>query len=122
MEHLGTLEAGTEFVINSMELVKPGGYAIHTTEFNVSSNSDTINSGVNVLYRQCDLEDLDRKLRAKSCGVSRFDFFAGDDLEDIEFDYPPYFTHGRQHVKLLLDGHVTTSIVLIVRKGHRNDV
>jgi SAM-dependent methyltransferase len=116
-EHLGTLEAGMNFVLRAMDLVKPGGYAVHTTEFNLSSNLDTIEEGPNVIYRQQDLERLDGRLRSHSCGLSRLDLYGGDHRYDIEFDYPPYGAHGRKHVKLLLHGYVATSVMIIVRKG-----
>jgi hypothetical protein len=116
-EHLGSLELGMTFVLTAMELVKPGGVAVHTTEFNLSSNLDTVDEGFNVIYRRQDLERLDARLRRLSCALAQLDLYGGDHRYDIEFDYPPYFTHGRQHVKLLLDGYVSTSVVLIIRKG-----
>jgi hypothetical protein len=117
LEHLGSLEAGMNFVLDVMKLVKPGGISVHTTEFNVSSNTTTLELGPNVIYRRQDLERLDTRLRAQSCGMSRLDLYCGDHQYDIEFDYPPYFTHGRQHVKLALEGHVATSVLMIIRKG-----
>jgi hypothetical protein len=42
LEHLGSLAAGMEFILESMKTIKPGGVAIHTTEFNVSSEDSTI--------------------------------------------------------------------------------
>jgi 2-polyprenyl-3-methyl-5-hydroxy-6-metoxy-1,4-benzoquinol methylase len=116
-EHLGTLETGMTFVLNAMELVKPGGVAVHTTEFNLSSNLDTVEEGANVIYRKQDLERLEGRLRKLSCAVSVFDLYGGDHQHDIEYDYPPYGSHGRQHVKLLLHDYVVTSVALIIRKG-----
>ncbi len=121
LEHLGSLDAGMAYVLNAMELVKPGGVAVHTTEFNLSSNTATLDSGSSVIYRRQDLERLDTRLRACSCGMARLDLYGGDHQHDLEFDYPPYFTHGRQHVKLLLDGHISTSVLMIIRKGQAAD-
>lgn len=122
LEHLGSLEAGMNFIIDAMKLVKPGGIAVHTTEFNVSSNTTTVEFGSNVIYRRQDLETLDARLRAHSCGMSQLDLYCGDHQHDLEFDYPPYFTHGRQHIKLLLGGYVATSVLMIIRKGEPADV
>jgi SAM-dependent methyltransferase len=116
-EHLGSLEAGMTFVLKAMELVKPGGLAVHTTEFNLSSNLDTVEEGGSVIYRRQDLERLDGRLRRLSSGLALPDLYGGDQQQDIEFDYPPYGTHGRQHVKLLLHDYVATSVMLIIRKG-----
>jgi hypothetical protein len=49
--------------------------------------------------------------------VSVLDLYGGDHQHDIEYDYPPYGSHGRQHVKLLLHDYVVTSVALIIRKG-----
>jgi hypothetical protein len=115
--HLGSLDAGITFIAESTRLLRPGGWAVHTTEFNVSSDTNTVEAGDSVLYRERDIRALDRRLRAIGCGLSRCDFYAGDALEDLDFDAPPYGLTERQHVKLLLSGFVCTSMLLIVRRG-----
>lgn len=116
-EHLGSLEAGFEFLINSLKCLKRGGIAIHTTEFNVSSNEDTIEVGDSVIYRKKDIEAFDLRLRKLGCAIEALDFNAGSEQHDIAFDYPPFYTHGRQHIKLKLGEHVSTSMVIIIRKA-----
>ncbi len=117
IEHLGGLVAGMEFVEQSAQLLKPGGWAMHTTEFNVASDDETLATGDSVIYRRRDIRDLDYRLRRVGCGLSRCDFYAGDEPADLDYDLPPYGQTERQHVKLLLGGHVTTSMLLIVRRG-----
>lgn len=53
-EHLGSLRHGMEFVKNSIKCLKPGGVAIHTTEFNLSSNKGTIENPGCSVYRDKD--------------------------------------------------------------------
>jgi hypothetical protein len=117
LEHLGNLEAGLRFVLDSTALLRPGGVAVHTTEFNVSSDDATVETGGAVIYRRRDLAALAHRLRAIGCGMEPLDDFAGTDPEDLEFDVPPYYRHGRQHIKLWLDGYVATSVMLVIRKG-----
>lgn len=114
LEHLGTLEAGLRFVLESTDLLKPGGVAVHTTEYNVSSLTETVIEGDNVIYRRSDIEGLDARLRAKGACLERPDFWPGSHEHDRLFDFPPFYTHGRHHVKVWLDGFVCTSILLIV--------
>ena len=116
MEHLGSLTAGLNFVSAAMDLLKPGGVACHTTEFNISSIDETLTEGMNVIYREADLRGLDRALRLKLCCVEPFDLAPGTDAEDILYDFPPFGQHGRTHVTLLLDGYIATSTLLICRK------
>src|ERR1039457_1775258 len=65
LEHLGSLEEGLDFVVKSAELLKAGGVAVHTTEFNVLSNDATIRTGGNVVYRRRDILMLGQKLKSK---------------------------------------------------------
>ena len=115
IEHLGTLEAGMEFVRQATMLLNPGGVAVHTTEFNVSSNDDTLAEGPFVIYRRCDIEKLEYDMRKLRCALVRPDYFAGDHRLDIEFDRVPY--KQTPHIKLAFGGHVATSMALIIQKG-----
>lgn len=115
LEHLGSLSAGVLFLIRSARLLKPGGIAVHTTEYNVSSNTATVETGPSVIYRRQDIEEIDRILRREGRCLAKMDFDPGEHEYDRLYDVPPYFhIPGRQHVKLLLDGHVSTSYLLIV--------
>jgi SAM-dependent methyltransferase len=116
-EHLGSLEHGLAFVVNAMRLLKPGGFAIHTTEFNVASNDDTIREGVACIYRRRDFEELDHRLRRIGCGLEATDYNSGAHPYDLLFDRQPYYSAGRVHIKLELDGHICTSALLVARKG-----
>lgn len=114
-EHLGSLGAGITFVEASSKLLAPGGVAVHTTEFNVSSNARTVHSGGYVLYRQQDMEHLARMLAAGGSTLLPFDFDPGSHAHDIEPDFEPWYTHGREHVKLVLAGFTATSALLIIQ-------
>ena len=48
--------------------------------------------------------------------MARPDFYAGDHPFDLMYDEQPFGRSDRQHVKLMLDGHLTTSMLLIVQK------
>lgn len=114
-EHLGSLEAGMQFVINSVEKsLKPGGVAVHTTEFNLSSNDDTIESGHTVLYRRRDLEELVERLRGAGHDVQPFIIAPDSHFLDFHVDLPPYAD--APHLKIKFGEHVTTSAGIVVRK------
>jgi hypothetical protein len=114
LEHLGSLKRGLEFVLAATELLKPGGVGVHTTEFNVSSQDRTLEHKYNSIFLRKHIESLDVELRKTERCLAEPDYFPGDGEHDRLFDYPPYYTHGRQHVKLKLGDYVTTSIVLVV--------
>jgi hypothetical protein len=112
-EHLGSLEHGLKYVENAMACVKPGGLAVHTTEFNVGSNDATHSEGGTVIYRRRDIDDLVSRLRKAGHKV-KVKYTFGDQPADYNVDVPPY-THD-VHLKLHLMGHTTTSIGLVIRK------
>jgi hypothetical protein len=116
-EHIGNLEDGLSFVISAMRLLKPGGVAVHTTEINLSSNDDTLFDNHMCIYRKRDIEQLDRRLRLIRCGIEAMNWDAGAHEHDLNYDSPPYFQSGRPHVKLELGGFITTSCMIVVRKG-----
>ncbi|MCT4634691.1 MAG: hypothetical protein N4A31_00385 [Rickettsiales bacterium] len=62
-EHLISIENGLKFVENSLKTLKPGGVAVYTAEYNISSNEDTIDNQDTVLFRKHDIEKLVSRLR-----------------------------------------------------------
>jgi hypothetical protein len=115
-EHLGTLDLGWRFVEEAMGLLAPGGLAVHTTEYNVRSNTSTLESGASVIYRRRDIEEFAFRLRAKGMTLEPPDFRSGKRLADLIPDLPPYYESRRQHVKLKIGDFVATSILLVISK------
>ena len=115
LEHLGSLEHGLTFIERSLDTLKPGGLAVHTTEFNLSSNVDTLDHNPTVIFRQRDLEALAARLTAAGHQVAPFDWRRGERPLDRYIDVPPFT--GEPHLRLLLDGYAATSVGLIVRKA-----
>jgi 2-polyprenyl-3-methyl-5-hydroxy-6-metoxy-1,4-benzoquinol methylase len=114
LEHLGSLEAGLDFIRASLDLLVPGGVAAHTTELNVTSNERTVGGGPVVLYRRRDLEALERELNARGHQVE-LNFQTGTHAEDRRVDPPPY--DSRVHLKMLHAGFATTSFGLLITRG-----
>jgi len=111
LEHLGTLERGEHFIFQSLRYLRPGGVAVHTTEYNVASNTSTITAGQSNIFRRQDLERIGADLRWMGYGVD-LDFADGDRPGDGVVDPFPYT--GEVHLKLLLGGYVATSFGLII--------
>jgi len=111
-EHLGSIAQGLEFVVNSAKCLKPGGIAVHTTEFNCSSNDDTVDNAGTVLFRKRDFLALEKSLRAKGFEVD-FNFNLGDKPLDSHIDLPPYSSD--DHLKLQIEQYTVTSFGILVR-------
>jgi SAM-dependent methyltransferase len=112
LEHLGTLDAGLEFVVRQMACVRPGGVAVHTTEYNVSSDQATVDAGATVLYRRRDLAELTDRLRHDGYRIT-LDLTEGDTPTDRHIDVPPF---SDTHLRTMLGEYVTTSVALVVEK------
>jgi cyclopropane fatty-acyl-phospholipid synthase-like methyltransferase len=128
MEHLGSIEAGLAFVENSLKVVKPGGLAVHTTEYNYLSENHTREHGEVVLYLRRHFEQLALRLRANGHELLGPDFSVGDGVLDSFIDLPPYdrtmdgwplsFSQPDfpAHLKLSISGYAATCFGLVIRK------
>jgi glycosyltransferase involved in cell wall biosynthesis/SAM-dependent methyltransferase len=114
-EHIGSIEHGLRFVKESLKCLKPGGMAIHTTEFNCSSNEGTLNTDNLVFFRQRDIERLIGLLTAEGYRVDPPDYWMGDS----KYDLTPIKDLSNQwvpHLKIEMGGYIATSLLLIIHK------
>lgn len=114
LEHLGSLRHGLDFVKNSLRCLKDGGVAIHTTEFNLSSDDQTFESPGCSLYRARDIKQLLGEIEDQGYEVTPLNLNSGTLSVDRHIDLPPYGFS--PHIKLMLEGYVVTSIGLIIHK------
>jgi SAM-dependent methyltransferase len=116
-EHLGTLNRGIRFIERMTRCLRPGGVAVHTTEFNLSSKWRTLRWGQDVIYRECDLEKMKLCLSREGHDMEPLQLVSGNDPADQIVDKPPYCD--APHLKLQLRRFVTTSLGLIVHVGSK---
>jgi hypothetical protein len=112
VEHVGGLDLSKRAVVNMMKCLKPGGIAIHTTEYNCVSNFETTETGYNVIYRKKDLEELGEMLRGLGHLMVPLDLRMGSQFADHYVDEPPYKRH--PHMKIRLGEYVATSVGMII--------
>lgn len=125
LEHLGTLERGLDFVVQAMRCLKPGGVAVHTTEYNLDPHGETLRRGTTVLYQQRHLEALAARLAAEGHEMLPLDLPAPGTLGlmDRFLDLPPYPADGHAlgaagdtpHLRLSFAHFPVTSAGLIIR-------
>lgn len=121
MEHLGSLERGMAFVAKAMRCLRPGGIAVHTTEFNTDPCGGTLRWGTTVLYQRPHLHDLARRLRAAGHAMLPLDDAAGGGPLDAFLDLPP-FGEGAEaglpqapHLRLSIRGYPATSAGIVAQ-------
>lgn len=116
LEHLGDLRKGFDFILNSVEkTLKVGGVAVHTTEFNLSSNTDTVDVGQTVLYRRRDFEAFVEEMRGRGHLVEPFRVAPDSLVIDGYVDTPPF--SAPPHLRLKLAGYAATSAGLVITRG-----
>jgi SAM-dependent methyltransferase len=121
MEHLGGLAQGARFVEESLQVLKPGGVAVHTTEFNMAEAGQTLDTAGLALFQRRHIEGLADRLRAAGHNVAAPDFAAGEGFLDRFVDLPPWhsamYPDPEFHLKVSLAGYRCTSFGLIVRRA-----
>jgi len=124
-EHLGSIERGLDFVVAAMACLKPGGVAVHTTEFRLDGEGPRLDNWNTVLFGRQDMEALAARLAERGHVMAPIDYGPGRGVLDGYVDVPPY---GRQrmdgfvlpvapHLRLSVDGIPATSIGLVIRAG-----
>jgi hypothetical protein len=129
MEHLGDIESGLRFVERSLDVLRPGGVAVHTTEFNHLDHEPNVVTGPTVYYRRADIERLADSVAARGARLLGPDFTIGAGVLDRYVDVPPFqlgeglmhaepFLPALQlaHLKVALDGIPCTCYRIIVVK------
>lgn len=112
LEHLGTLDAGLQFIENSLRCLRPGGVAVHTTEYCVNSNTKTISRSGTVLYRRQDLERFRERIRSQNYQMD-LNFALGGDRWDRLVSLPPYQGSA---LCMYVRPFITTSIGLLIHQ------
>jgi 2-polyprenyl-3-methyl-5-hydroxy-6-metoxy-1,4-benzoquinol methylase len=122
LEHLGSINNGLAFIENSLKTLKPGGIAVHTTEFNLE-DGETLDNWPTVLFQCRHFEDFAAHLVSKGHTVEPLDFNPGNSPMDRFVDIPPfdggYYASELNwaHLRLCGDGFPCTSVGIIITKG-----
>ncbi|HLG92566.1 MAG TPA: class I SAM-dependent methyltransferase [Acidimicrobiales bacterium] len=119
LEHLGSILQGQAFVLSAMRCLRPGGVAVHTTEFNLSADDATVDYAPTVLLRRRDVQRLVQLLRQAGHQVEEPDLDPGSSPADRHVDTTPPGQVTWLHLKCLEGGFITTSLGLIVTRGLR---
>ena len=125
-EHLGSTGHGLRFVENAMRCLRPGGLAVHTTEYNLDPAHGHAERGGTVLFEPHHVAALQRRLHAAGHQVLAVNLDPGDGVLDGFVDVPPYNPPRRHrpaampvspHLRLQVKGLAATSLGLIIRAG-----
>jgi hypothetical protein len=111
---LGSIEAALDFLEASLVALKPGGLAVHTFGFNLTSDSATWELPDLVLLRRRDIEALAEKLAPAGHRIVTLNTHPGSDLADetVKTEAHGPIGHRQRH-----GFAVATSFGLAIRKA-----
>lgn len=113
LEHIGGLKHGLRFVEKAMACLKPGGLAVHTTEFTLTSNDETCDTPALSFYREQDIVKLADSLRKQGYDLELNLSRGQHQMDRMLFEEtPPWELSMRQD----LCGHTITSLGLVIHK------
>ena len=113
LEHLGSVRAGIDFVLDSLELLAPGGVAVHTTELELIPKQETRNYGHLVAYQPRDLDGLVATIRARGVEIEANWMVCLDTPADRWISTPPYSGDEHVHLKVAVGDSVVTSVGIL---------
>ena len=117
IEHVGTLELSIAFMKNMLCVLRPGGIAVHTTEFNLSSNDATVCEGGTVLWRKRDVEQLQEWMLSHGQEME-VTFERGTMPADRYVEMSPFASGIKDLICFYFSGYITTGFALVVKKNY----
>jgi SAM-dependent methyltransferase len=128
LEHIGSIQKGLDFIESSLRTLRPGGIAIHTTEFNFLNDEQTIDDWPTVLFQKQHFRALTARLERQGHRVASLDFDFGDKPLDKFIDVPPYqynwtdeqrenWRTDTYHLKVSIDGFACTCFGIIIQRS-----
>jgi SAM-dependent methyltransferase len=116
MEHLGSPEAGFDFVLRSLELLEPGGVAVHTTELDLVPYPETHDYGNLAAYQPDDLDRLVARIRARGFAIEANWTVPMDMPKDRWVSLSADDADQPAHLKLVVEDSVVTSVGIAARR------
>lgn len=116
LEHLGSMDASIDFLVEATLKLNPGGLSAHCTEYNTDGVTTRM-SGDSIYFRREDLERLRETCQAARIEVGLFDLTNYHHPYNSYVDQSPYPAHPA-HMRLRFDSYVITSIGICLRRMH----
>jgi 2-polyprenyl-3-methyl-5-hydroxy-6-metoxy-1,4-benzoquinol methylase len=116
LEHLGSPEAGLEFVRHTLDLLEPGGVSVHTTELELTARDETADYGHLAVYRKEDLDRLAADVRELGYEIAPNWYVSMDTPADRWIALPPYPHSDPAHLKLAIGESVSTSVGILIHR------
>jgi hypothetical protein len=112
--HIGSYQKGLDFIVRSAKLLKPGGWAVHTTELDLSGEQERIDSPNLSFYKLEDIVELTRILEEDGNTVMPLKTNSWLDMSEQFVASEPWGE--KPHLRIKVLGREITSIVIILQR------
>jgi SAM-dependent methyltransferase len=112
LEHIGGLAHGFEFVERAMDCLRPGGFAVHTTELNIGGGDKTLDLPNLGFYLPPMVDSLIERLTKAGHSVAPMNYEMGSYSEDTHIAERPY---PEPCLKIRHSGYTVTSMGLVIQ-------
>ena len=114
LEHLGSPRAGLDFVLRTLDLLRPAGVAVHTTELELTPRAETADYGHLAVYRIPDLDGVAESARERGFEIETNWYVAMETAADRWIGRHPF--DDPAHLKILIEDSISTSVGLVFRR------
>jgi SAM-dependent methyltransferase len=116
LEHLGSLDNSNRFILESLRCLRPGGIAVHTTEYSIYPEAAVTVGGTIYHDRHEEILKLAEEVGRQGHRMECDDFALGSHPVDYWMDFPPYYTGPNIHLRLFANNVLATSYGIIIHK------
>lgn len=113
LDHVGSIMDAFNFIITSLRCLKPGGIAVHTSEYSLLPSNINATEGDTVFFREEDVKSLYETLKKLGYTLPPLNLNRGQRALDFQHDKPPYTSE--PHLSLESCGLINTSIVFVAQ-------
>jgi hypothetical protein len=112
--HIGGYQKGLDFIVRSARLLKPGGWAVHSTEIDLSHEPERFDTPSLSLYKLEDLMTLVQRLKQEGNLVMPIKETAWQGLSEKYIATEPWGE--KPHLRIRVLGREIASIVLVFQR------
>ncbi len=116
LEHLGSLANSNRFILESLRCLRPGGVAVHTTEYSIYPE-EPVTTGGTIYYDRREILKLAEEVGRHGHRMECDDFALGSHPLNYWMDFPPYCTGRNIHLRLFANDVLATSCGIVIHKG-----
>ncbi len=112
--HIGNYRRGLAFILSSLEVLKIGGVAVHTTEIDLESTEPPFDNPSLSFYHISDLQEILNIARSRGFFCTEFRLNEATHPAETNYDHEPYCQE--PHLRIVAAGRKITPVALMFKR------